>query len=47
MKVGGQGIEKFGQMVGRMVQTPGNKPTPVESYVAMVTKHPAKNMATA
>ena len=37
-------IGTLGNLVNRMTTSPGNKPTPVESYVAMVTKNNTKNM---
>ena len=41
-KVGTQGLGSLGKMVNKMTQSVGNKPTPAESYVAMVTKQNAK-----
>lgn len=43
----GSVVSGLGGLVNRMVQSPGNKPTPVESYVAMVTKNNTKNMTMA
>lgn len=40
-------VDELGSLVNRMTQSPGNKPTPVESYVAMVTKNNTKNMTMA
>ena len=37
----------FGKLVKRMTTSTGNKPTPVESYVGMVTKENPKLAATA
>lgn len=34
----GQALGEFGGLVERMTSSYGNKPTPVESYVGMVTK---------
>jgi hypothetical protein len=45
--VAGKAIGEFGNLVNRMTTSSGNKPTPVENYVTMVTKQNAKNMTVA
>lgn len=43
----GSSIGNFGKLVQRMTTSNRDAPTPVESYVAMVTKTDAKNATTA
>lgn len=45
--VAGAAIGTLGQLVDRMTTSSGNKPTPVETYVGMVTKHSTKGMTMA
>jgi hypothetical protein len=40
--VAGAAVGSLGNLIGRMTSSPGNKPTPVESYVGMVTKQDSK-----
>ena len=42
--VAGSTLGEFGSLVNRMVNVKGNKPTPMESYVGMVTKEKMKDM---
>lgn len=37
-------VGDLGKLVTRMTSPTGGKPTPLESYVTMVTKHPANGM---
>ena len=41
-KVGSGGLGEFGKLVNKITSSVGNKPTPVESYVAMVTSQNVK-----
>lgn len=41
-KVGSDGLGEFGKLVNKITSSSGNKPTPVESYVAMVTSQNPK-----
>lgn len=43
----GSGIGELGGLIQRMTNSPSAKPTPVESYVSMVTKHDATGMGRA
>lgn len=45
--VAGQAIGELGRLVDRMTTSSGSKPTPVETYVGMVTKHSTKGMTMA
>ena len=40
----GEGLGGLGGLMQRMTSSPSAKPTPVESYVSMVTKHDATGM---
>lgn len=40
----GEGLGGLGGLIQRMTTSPSAKPTPVESYVSMVTKHDATGM---
>ena len=45
--VAGAAVGEFGNLVNRMMTSKGNKPTPIESYVGMVTKQSTKGMTMA
>lgn len=45
--VAGAAVGELGSLVNRMTSSSGNKPTPIESYVGMVTKQSTKGMTMA